>query len=106
LHPQWQLSTFEVDSTAIGAATNGSVPSVSFNIVLATDNFGYGTALSVYQGASVASGSSWYGCALGPGGETITSSWPYECSFMYDPTTKALALKANLMCNDLDPDHP
>jgi hypothetical protein len=106
LHPQWTFSAFEVDGNASVAAANDSSSSyVSFNIILQTQNPGFQFPLSVTQDAPVAN-SSWYPCALGPGGDNGRSLWPYDCSLQYSPATKKLTLKADWICSDLDPNHP
>ncbi|KAK0726844.1 hypothetical protein B0T26DRAFT_636167 [Lasiosphaeria miniovina] len=103
LGPQWTFSSFEVDTPDSGSS---GPPSVSFNVILQTQNRGFQFPLSIYQGAPIANSSAWYECDLGGGGNTGQPLWPIACSFQYTPATQALVLKADWSCSEFDPVHP
>ncbi|KAL1862770.1 hypothetical protein VTK73DRAFT_6657 [Phialemonium thermophilum] len=120
--PAWRLSNFEVDRNA-SATEPGARGSLGFSLALDApgDQFGFpadvvlsdvvlvpsSNAAQGGNGTSAAAATSgdegWYPCVFGQGQEPLV---PHSCSFRYDGGTGRFALRAEWICNDLDPDHP
>lgn len=111
LSPAWRFSNFEVEKNSTADA--GAMATIGFNIQLETQAHFFDFPVTVLQNGvrlnqtagtnSTTVAPAWYPCAFG---QSEHPNAPHQCSFQYDGATRKFSVRAEWICDDLDPDHP